>query len=46
MWNSKIYKNNVKASGYKHQFFAILVQIIQYFAIHGKPKSPSSLLPL
>lgn len=29
MWNAKIYKKNVKASGYKHHVFAILVEIIQ-----------------
>ena len=40
----QIYKKNVKVSGYKHQDFAILVELIQKFAIYKR--SPSNLLSL
>ena len=45
IWNTKIYKKNVEASDYKHQGFAILVELIQKYTIYKRSKLPSSLLP-
>ena len=44
IWNTKIYKKKVEASDYKHQGFAILVELIRKCAIYKRSKLPSSLL--